>query len=173
MRLAIIFILVFLLGCRDQEFKALAYVPTYFDALDFSSIRTLPPQPIVQQGTIVQSGNYLFVNDKKRGIHVIDNTVPGNPSYIYFWNIPGNQTFNFRDGFLYADNGPHMLVINISDFGNIKFEMYIEGVFFKNMKEQFPEFATSGEFFVCPDPEKGLVKSWNKEIVENPNCEKI
>lgn len=165
-------IVLFFFSC-ERNIGVSTLVPEYFDPLDFNEIRTIDPQPVVDQGTIFTFENFLFVNDKKLGIHVIDNSLPGNPNYLYFWNIPGNSTFTLEGDYLFADNGPHMLVINVSNFGNIKFERYIEGIFYENMEEQFPQLAASGQPFVCPDPEKGLVKLWKNELVENPNCERI
>ena len=173
MRVLYAFILLQLIACQKNGITVDALIPDYFDAMDFSGIATLEPQEVVNLGDIVKVGDFLFVNDRKLGIHVIDNSIPGDPNYIYFWKIPGNQRFTIRDNYLYADNGPHMLVINISDFENIKYESYIENVFYENMREQFPAEAQSGEYFLCPDPDKGLVKSWRIETVENPPCQKI
>lgn len=173
MRILCMILLLIIVSCERLPFITDALVPEYFDALDFSEIRSTESQPIISQGTIVQRENYLFINDRKRGIHVVDNSQPGSPTYMFFWNIPGNQTFTIQDDYLYADNGPHMLVINISDFANIQYERYIENVFYENMREQFPEDAFAGQYFVCPDPAKGLAKSWSIETVENPQCQKI
>jgi hypothetical protein len=173
MRLITFLLLFFVLGCEKPPFRIEALVPDYFDALDFSGIESLEAQPVINQGAIVKVGDYLFINDKKRGIHVVDNSQPGSPYYLLFWKIPGNQTFTINGNYLYADNGPHMLIINISNFENIQYESYIENVFFENMIDQFPEEAPGGQYFNCPEPDKGLVKSWTQEIVENPICQKI
>ena len=173
MRIIVFILLLSVVSCEDPPFTTEALIPEYFDALDFSEIRTTEPQPIISQGTIAQRENYLFVNDRKRGIHVVDNSQPGSPFYMFFWSIPGNQTFTLTGDYLYADNGPHMLIINIADFANIKYERYLENVFYENMREQFPGDAFEGQYFSCPDPDKGLVKTWRSEIVENPNCQKI
>lgn len=173
MRFLLLYILCLLISSCDRNLGVITLVPEYLDPLDFSEIKTLDPQPVVNQGSVLLLGDFLFVNEKRKGIHVIDNTVPGNPNYLYFWNIPGNSTFTIEGDNLFADNGPHMLVINVSNFGNIKFERYIEGIFYENMLEQFPELAPSGQYFVCPVPEKGLVVSWREEYIDNPNCERI
>lgn len=173
MRSFIFILMVGTVSCVKPAITTDALVPEYFDALDFSGIETLEPQPIINQGAIVKNGDYLFVNDRKRGIHVIDNSQPGDPFYMFFWKIPGNQKFTINDDYLYADNGPHLLVINISDFANIKYESYTENVFYENMREQFPEEGFPGQYFMCPEPDKGLVRSWRIEEVENPNCQKI
>lgn len=173
MRILSILLFFSLLSCKKPPFSADTLIPEYFEALDFSEIVSLEPQPIINQGMIVKVGDFLFINDKKRGIHVVDNSQPGDPFYFLFWKIPGNQVFTINSNYLYADNGPHMLVINISDFENIQYESYIENVFYENMIDQFPEDAVSGQFFKCPDPEKGLVKTWRNEIMENPICQKL
>jgi hypothetical protein len=173
MRIIILILVLTFVSCEKPPFTADTLIPEYFDSLDFSGIETIEPQPVINQGAIVKVGNFLFINDRKRGIHVVDNSQPGSLFYLLFWKIPGNETFTINENYLYADNGPHMLVINISDFNDIKYESYIENVFLENMIDQFPEDAVSGQFFACPDPDKGLVKTWRNEITENPICQKI
>ncbi len=163
----------FLTSCKKDPIEVNGLVPIYFDALDFSEIRTDSSRAVSQQGKILKVGDFLFINERKKGIHVVDNSVPGNPHYILFWNIPGNLNFTINENYLYADNGPHMLVIDISDFYNIQFDSYVEDAFFENLLEQFPEEANSGVFFECAVPEKGLVKEWIDHILINPNCRKI
>jgi len=172
-RLVIGICIICFAACKKADIIEDTWIPSYYDALDFSGIGSLNPQAVVELGKFVKVGDFLFVNDIKRGIHVIDNSVPTLPEYVYFWNIPGNQNFTIDGNFLYADNGPHLLVIDISNFAEIVFVRYIENTFFENLLEQFPEDAMRNEYFECPDPSQGLVKSWVKMERVNPNCRKI
>ncbi|GLR18713.1 hypothetical protein GCM10007940_33290 [Portibacter lacus] len=163
--------LLLITSCKKDDLIVNGLVPVYFDALDFSEIDSQEPRAIIKQGKFVKVGNFLFVNDIKIGIHVIDNTNPNQPEYVYFWRIPGNQNFTIEGSFLYADNGPHLLVINIEDYANIQFVKYIENTFYENLLEQFPD--EPAEYFECPDPSKGLVKYWKRAEIVNPTCLKI
>ena len=169
----LIFISILAFGCKKAPFEVMGLEAIYFDALDFSKIRTESVQAIEEQGKILKKGEYLFINEKKKGIHVVDNQVPSNPFYIHFWNIPGNLNFTINGNFLYADNGPHMVVIDISDYNNIKYDSHIVDAFFENIIEQYPEDEEWGTYFKCTIPEKGLVKEWIPSLLVNPNCKKI
>ena len=170
-------VLIFLLclsfsACKEEPFEVFGLKPMYFDALDFTQIRSETTRNIVDQGNIVKQGDYLFINERKQGIHVVDNSDPSLPEYILFWNIPGNRNFTINENYLYADNGPHLLVINISDFENIRFDRYVADAFFENLLEQYPEDESAGIYFECAKPELGLVKEWVPSTLINPSCVK-
>lgn len=160
-------------SCKKEPIEVMGLEAVYFDALDFSEIRTQPAQDIDEQGKILKKGDYLFINEKKKGIHVVDNQDPTNPFYVFFWNIPGNLNFTINGDFLYADNGPHMVIINISDYADIKYDSHIVDAFYENIIEQYPDDEEFGFYFKCTDPEKGLVKEWVPVLLTNPNCRKI
>jgi hypothetical protein len=73
------------------------------------------PQTIHNKGRIWLSGNYLLVNEDKKGIHVFDNTNPSSPQALYFISIPGNMNMAVKDGVLLADNQSDLLSIDFSN----------------------------------------------------------
>jgi len=66
-------------------------------------------------GKIYFYDNYIFLNEKYEGIHIIDNADPSNPSLVGFYNIPGNIDMAIKGNQLYADNYADLLTIDISD----------------------------------------------------------
>src|SRR5688500_17394756 len=62
------------------------------------------PRDIQIPGKIFTIGNYLFINEVERGIHVIDNSNPATPKNISFINIPGNLDMSVQNNTLYADS---------------------------------------------------------------------
>lgn len=80
-----------------------------------SSVAAVAPQAMHNTGKIYLRGAYVFVNEKYEGIHVIDNRDPANPRPVSFLRIPGNVDLAVRGNLLYADNGPDLVVIDISD----------------------------------------------------------
>src|SRR3954469_25262354 len=48
------------------------------------------PQPLVNTGKIYVRGNYIYLNEIRKGIHVIDNTDPSQPKNLSFIRLPGN-----------------------------------------------------------------------------------
>ncbi|MDP4258408.1 MAG: hypothetical protein Q8937_09230 [Bacteroidota bacterium] len=79
------------------------------------NIKGNPAQPFDSVGKIAMLGNYVFVNEVYKGIHVIDNSNPGHPAQIAFLNIPGNVDMAIRGNMLYADMYSSLLSIDITD----------------------------------------------------------
>ncbi|MEZ0485744.1 LVIVD repeat-containing protein [Fibrella aquatica] len=74
---------------------------------------------LVNPGKIYTKDGYLFINELKMGIHVIDNRNPSSPKSVAFINIPGNGDMAVRDNFLYADSYMDLVTLDISDLTNI------------------------------------------------------
>lgn len=103
--------------------------PLVMSQEDFrNSIDILPPQPIEESGKIYAYQDYIFVNDKYRGVHVIDNSDPNSPNKITFIKIAGNVDISVKDDFLYADSIMDLMVFDISDINNIKPVKRLENV---------------------------------------------
>ncbi len=66
-------------------------------------------------GKLYFYGDYILINERREGIHIIDNSDSSNPQNISFIAIPGNVDMAVKDGFLYADNYIDLLTINIKD----------------------------------------------------------
>jgi hypothetical protein len=79
------------------------------------SVRALPPQALHATGKIYLQGHYLFINEPYEGIHVIDNSNPALPRPVSFLRIPGNVDLAMKGSLLYADNGPDLLTIDVSN----------------------------------------------------------
>ncbi len=84
---------------------------------------------IEETGKIYNFKQYLFINEPKKGIHIIDNTLPKSPIAISFIAIPGNVDMAVRDGILYADNYMDMLAIDITNPTLPKLSCRVENVF--------------------------------------------
>ncbi|WP_198172585.1 LVIVD repeat-containing protein [Hymenobacter ginkgonis] len=94
-----------------------------------SSVATLPPQALHNTGKIFIRGPYVFINEKFEGIHVIDNHDPSNPRAISFLRIPGNVDMAVRGNLLYADNGPDLVTVDISDPASAKLSSRVRDAF--------------------------------------------
>jgi hypothetical protein len=69
-------------------------------------------------GKIYLYHNYLLINEKFEGIHVIDNNDPSNPVNVGFIKIEGNVDMAVKGNILYADSYIDLLTIDISDVNN-------------------------------------------------------
>ncbi len=96
-------------------------------------VDVLPPVPMQVSGKIYAYKDYIFINDKNLGVHVLDNTDPSAPKKIAFIKIPGNVDISVKDDYLYADSLTDLLVLDISDIKNIKQLNRLENVLSNNV----------------------------------------
>lgn len=86
-------------------------------------------EPIDSLGKIYVMGQYIFLNDVNKGIHVLDNSDPSHPVRVAFLRIPGNQDLVIKDNTLYADMFCDLLSIDISDIRHAKINSMLPNVF--------------------------------------------
>lgn len=92
------------------------YTPVYgTNAAVRANVKSNAPQPISNPGKIFVKGNYIFLNEIDRGVHIIDNTNPASPKNVAFIDIPGNQDLAVKGAILYADLYTDMVTLDISD----------------------------------------------------------
>ncbi len=115
---------------EDKEYADyLVATPLMMSQTEFrSSVDILSPQSIDESGKIYAYKDYIFVNDKYRGVHVIDNSDPENPQKISFIAIAGNVDISVKDDVLYADSIMDLLIFDISDINNITEVKRLENV---------------------------------------------
>lgn len=71
--------------------------------------------PLINPGKLYIYNNFIFLNERDKGIHVIDNTVASAPRNIAFINIPGNQDLVVSGSTLYADSYTDLVTFDITD----------------------------------------------------------
>ncbi len=114
------------------------------------------PREMRQPGKIYALGQYLFINEKQEGIHVVDNSDPANPQKIAFWSIPGNVDIAIRNQRLYADQYIDLLTIDVADLQNPQLVCRSENV--------FPLFGFN--------PERGFIVDYQQtDVTEQVSCE--
>jgi hypothetical protein len=155
-------ILISFAGCQDKVFETYELnSPVY---LSYNELReavsdTLPIN-LEHPGKIYIKGNYLFVNEVRKGIHVIDNSNPESPEVLRFIDIPGNIDLAVKDDILYADSYVDLITLDISDLSDIKEIGRIEDVFSYSLPPYEGE-QRIGEV----DQSQGVVVSWKTEKV--------
>ena len=96
------------------------YKPLYKTADEVrANIRTNTPLSIEKPGKIFVRGQYIFLNEVDKGIHVIDNSNPSQPRNIAFIAIPGNMDMAVKGNILYADLYTDLVAIDITDPQNV------------------------------------------------------
>lgn len=92
------------------------YVPITFTLREVrEGVRTETARTLVKPGKIYTKGGYLFINELKEGIHLIDNRNPASPQPVAFLRIPGNGDMAVRNNILYADSYMDLVAFDISN----------------------------------------------------------
>ncbi len=92
------------------------YNPVYKQADEIRlDIRATEARPLRNPGKIYAYEEYIFINELKTGIHIIDNSNPESPNNTAFINIPGNVDIAVKGDILYADNYIDLISIDISN----------------------------------------------------------
>jgi hypothetical protein len=124
----------FLSGCvKDNITRTYTYsyyLPVYKTTAEVrANIKSNSSQQVVNPGKIVLLGNYIFLNEVDKGIHVIDNSNPASPRNVAFIDIPGNMDLALKGNTLYADLYTDLVTLDISNPLNVVVKKYNEGVF--------------------------------------------
>jgi hypothetical protein len=131
---AVCFVLVALQGCLKDTYTR-TYTYSYYQPLYKTTqevrnnIKSNSAQPVERPGKIYIKGQYIFLNDIDKGIHVIDNSNPSQPQNIAFIDIPGNMDIAVKGNTLYADLYTDLVAIDISNPRQVVLKKIIENIF--------------------------------------------
>ncbi len=123
---------ILLVSCMKDTVKESYsfYKPVYQTKDEVKAgIKNSPSESITKPGKIVLMGNYLFLNDIDKGIHVIDLSDVSKPQKIAFIHIPGCVDIAINGNNLYADCYTDLVTIDITDPGNVSVKQFLNGVF--------------------------------------------
>ncbi|NQX77389.1 hypothetical protein [Gilvibacter sp.] len=161
-KLLLIFVLAALWSCSDDTYteEVLIATPLTTTIADFrASVGPGSVQQISESGKIYAYQEYVLVNDKYKGIHIIDNSDPANPSKIGFINVPGNVDMAVKNDILYVDSWLDLYVFDFTDPANPTLINRLEEV----LPKRTPDFEGNiwevnyDEF----DPETEVIVGWD------------
>jgi hypothetical protein len=126
------------------------------------SITFEAPHQMCATGKIYFKDDFIYINEKYSGIHVIDNSNPSTPVNIGFISIPGSVDMAMKNNILYVDNAVDLVAIDLSQgIENITVT--------KRLIEVFPEHTPPDGEFLRPEfrienrPENTVIIAWEKE----------
>ena len=127
------FLLFYLNSCIKDTCKSTYaysyYIPVYETLSQLQAkIKSANPIAVENPGKIVVLGDYIFLNEIEKGIHIIDNHDPASPKNIAFIEIPGNADLALKGNTLYADSYSDMITLDISDPLKVVLKKYTENV---------------------------------------------
>ena len=123
-----------------------------------SSVEMLDSAKLIKPGKIYIKDNYIFINEKYQGIHIINNTDPSNPVKEGFLRIPGCIDIGMKGNILYADNAVDLVAVDLSNPASITVT--------KRIKNVFPELTPPGNdelpWYYSPEnrPENTIIVEW-------------
>jgi hypothetical protein len=132
MLIGVTIILSFFSGCIERyDYDDGCERPIY---LSYEKLRSNypsieKPREIKKAGKIYVYGDTLLINEKGKGIHVVDNRVKETPIRKKFIDIPGNIDLAVKDGYLYVDSFIDLVILDIRDIDDIKIVNRKEEVF--------------------------------------------
>ncbi len=146
-------------GClKDSCEREITYIKTTPIYKTLSEIRSgidmHAPRELQKPGKMYFYNDFIFINEQREGVHIIDNTNPNVPVNIGFIEIPGNVDIAIRQNILYADNYIDLLTINITDVTNPQ-------LIFRN-EDVFPHYGETSDGL--------LVYFHHEEVTEIVDC---
>ncbi len=145
-------------GCQDKLLQTYQVNnPVYMSYEDLrSSVADTSPTEISHPGKIYLYGDFILVNEVRKGIHVVRNVDPANPEVINFIKIPGNIDMAIKNNILYADSYVDLVAIDISDLNDIREVARFEDLFSWSLPPYEPNTRVGPV-----DESQGVVVSWN------------
>lgn len=133
--------------------SAPTYTPILMKRTDLvNSVRYISEgRALVNPGKIYYKKPYLFINERYKGIHVIDNTLPESPKNIGYIVAPGCLDMAVKDHFLYLDNSIDLVTFDLDTRQVIH---RVENVFPE------PAHPTNMWYTVKNQPEGMVVVGW-------------
>ncbi|MBI9037919.1 MAG: hypothetical protein JEY97_07290 [Bacteroidales bacterium] len=164
----IIIIAIAISSCKDKYIEIFtANSPIYlsYETLR-NSVKQTDAKVLENPGKFYFKDNYIFVVEKMKGIHIINNTDPANPKNLTFIEIPGNVDLAIKGTVLYADSYIDMIAIDISDLSNIKEIKRIEKILPYTLPPTVEDYPIAKI-----DEDKGVVVDWEikkvRQVVDN------
>ena len=134
------YMLVFLTGCikdKTTSTHTVTYTimtPVLKSKADvLAAINGNPSEVVQKAGKIYIKDQFIYLNEIDRGIHIIDNSNPSQPSQVAFLNIPGNRDIAAKGNILYADMYNDLLAIDISNPQKVSVTNRIPNFFISRM----------------------------------------
>lgn len=127
--------------------------PSRYEAVTMSreelekSIKISDNQPMTESSKIYIIGDYIFINDKRKGFHIFDNTNPENPIKKKFLNAPGSTDIAIRNNALFINQATDLVVLTVN-FDDLSITEN------KRIKDVFPKFnSPDGRYYSTEEDE--------------------
>ncbi len=167
---ALLAMVISLSGClKDKQVKEVTFtanVPVYMSYEDLrNSIEVQEPTAIEDPAKVYLYGEYVFVSERDKGVHIYRDIRTAQPTPMAFINIPGNRDIASKDDVLYVDSYIDLVAFDISDINN----PVIVDRESDALPYRFPKFDEQYHIYDV-DEEQGVVVGWEVKEVST-RCE--
>ncbi len=84
-----------------------------------SAVRLEAPREMKEMKGLYLYGDRIFMTEKGKGVHIINNADATNPAVEGFINVPGNTNVSIRNGFMFVDSFVDLVVLDVRDTSNV------------------------------------------------------
>ncbi|MDR0544981.1 MAG: hypothetical protein LBG30_06540 [Odoribacteraceae bacterium] len=133
-----------------------AYAPVFMERQELErSVSYTTPRDLQNPGKIYHKAPYLYVNEKYKGIHVINNANPARPVPEGFIIAPGCIDMAIKGNILYIDNAVDLVAFDLN-----------ARVVTERVKNIFPE-PLSPDGYPCyvERPESYILVGWKQNKI--------
>ncbi len=118
-------------------------------------------QPLHNPGKIYLFDKYILVNEKYKGIHIIDNSNPAEPINVAFLHIDGCIDMAMKNNVLYADNAIDLIALKTTDnFATVQLTERLNGIF---PEIESPDRYWSPYYLNKFRPKNGILVAYKKK----------
>ncbi len=122
-------------GCIPIDNRPIVYteyVPILMERSSLNqSVSLKQSTDIGDAAKIYYKDGYIFISERYKGVHIIDNRNPKAPVNKGYISVPGCVDMAIKDNILYVDNAVDLVAINLAEAekGNLSVVKRIENVF--------------------------------------------
>ena len=158
MKKTILFLLASILFMSHDQSSGYSPVLMYRKDL-LKSITSVATQSMINTGKIYFKDSVIYIVEKYKGFHVIDNRNPASPVNTGFVTVPGVVDIAMKGTVMYADNATDLVAIEMSQFPQVSEISRVEKVF----TELYPPGYTylPEEFTASHRPENTVIVGWS------------
>jgi len=118
-----------------------------------TSVQLSEPEEIITSGKSYLKDNLLFINEKRKGFHVFDNSNPEQPVKLKFIEVPGATDLAVRGNILYINQATDLISAEYNASSNTLSVT-------KRVADMFPELPSPDGYFAYDIPAGSIVVDW-------------
>ena len=155
-KVILLLLIVSLTGTAFVSDSYVTYMPVFMsrEMLDKSVLYISEGRDMKQTGKIYYRTPYIYVNERYKGVHVINNTDPANPINEGFIVAPGCIDMAVKGNILYLDNAVDLVSFDLDSKTATK-----------RIRNVFPEPTPPDDFYRFSNikrPEGYVLVEWKK-----------